>query len=123
MTTWLSKQLGAQTEELACHYLTQQGLRLITRNYRCKLGEIDLIMQDGEQLVFVEVRYRKQTAFGSSAESINYFKQQKLIKAASYYLQTHQLYNTQACRFDVIAVAKQTDSFKLEWLKNAFQVS
>lgn len=123
MTTSLSKQLGIETEELAYRYLIQQGLKLITRNYRCKLGEIDLIMRDKETIVFVEVRYRKQKTFGSSIESIDYFKQKKLIKTASYYLQTQQLYNTQACRFDVMAIAKQADTFKLEWLKNAFQVS
>lgn len=124
MTSTLnSNALGAQAEDLACQYLNQQGLQLVARNYRCKLGEIDLIMRDKDYLVFVEVRYRKQMGFGSNLESVNYFKQQKLIKATRYYLQTHNLYNTQACRFDVVALTKQTGEFKLEWIKDAFQVS
>jgi len=117
-----SSALGAEAEKFAERYLTEQGLRLIVRNYRCKLGEIDLIMQEGELLVFVEVRYRKGSHFGSASETVTYFKQQKIIKAASYYLQTTRLYNYQACRFDVIALEKQAKDFKLQWIKDAFRV-
>jgi putative endonuclease len=123
MTLLPSKQLGAEAETFAQNYLIEQGLQLIARNFSCKLGEIDLIMRDSDQMVFIEVRYRKQIGYGSSQESVNYFKQQKLIKAASYYLQTQGLYNSQSCRFDMVALAKQANGFKLEWIKDAFQVS
>lgn len=125
MTTTISNSntQGEQAEKLACSYLVQQGLRLVSRNYRCRLGEIDLIMQDKNYLVFIEVRYRKHNAFGSPSETVTYAKQQKIIKAARLYLQANKRYSSHACRFDVIAITKHNNDFKLEWIKDAFQVS
>lgn len=117
------RDIGLAAEEAAYQYLLKQGLKPVLRNYNCKLGEIDLIMQECADLVFIEVRYRKQIKYGSPLESITYTKQQKLIKTAAHYLQTQRLYNFQSCRFDVVSVLKQVDSYKVEWLKNAFQVS
>ncbi|MFX7820786.1 YraN family protein, partial [Acinetobacter baumannii] len=74
-------------EDAALVYLQQQGLRLLERNWRCKAGEIDLIMQDDATLVFVEVRRRKNDRFGGAAASVTWHKQQKLIRAAQWYLQ------------------------------------
>ena len=78
---------GEAAEEAALRWLEQQGLGLVTRNYRCKAGEIDLVMQDGESLVFVEVRYRRHAGFGSAAESVGTAKQRRLRLAAEHYLQ------------------------------------
>ena len=74
-----AESAGTGAEDLACAYLQQNGLRLLARNYRCRSGEIDLIMRDGEYLVFVEVRYRKREAFGSAAETVSSSKRARII--------------------------------------------
>ena len=80
---------GQYAEQLACDHLEKEGLRLVQKNYHCPMGEIDLIMKDKEMLVFVEVRYRKNTQYGSGAESVNGPKQKKLLSTAMHYLQRH----------------------------------
>lgn len=87
------------------------------KNYRCKTGEIDLIMQQGETLVFIEVRLRSHRQFANAAESVTFAKQRKIIKTAQFYLQQHQLTDKINCRFDVIAFGEDTVP---EWIKNAF---
>lgn len=114
-----SRTKGQQQERLAESYLKQQGLRLVTRNYQCKMGEIDLIMQHGDTLVFVEVRYRKTNQFGSASETVDYRKQKKLMNTAMLYLQQHASYNNSPCRFDVIAINGEGT---VEWIANAFGV-
>lgn len=112
-------QRGLAGEELAGEYLQQHGLQLVTRNYRCKLGEIDLIMQERDHtLVFVEVRYRQNNSHGGSAASVTINKQQKLIRTALYYLQNTKLLNKVACRFDVLAISGPN---QVEWIKDAFR--
>ena len=106
--------LGQHSEQAACRYLTDQGCRLICKNYRCRFGEIDLIMQDQEYLIFVEVRYRRNLAYGGSLQSITRSKQKKIIKTAQHYLNYHP--TDDATRFDVIAFNGQ----QLTWIKNAF---
>lgn len=106
---------GPWAENYAYDYLQQQGLTPITRNYRSQVGEIDLIMQDQEELVFVEVRYRKNDHFGSALESVTYSKQQKIIKTAELYLQKHYR-SYPPCRYDILSITGS----RLEWLKNAF---
>lgn len=124
-----TKKFGTHIENLVCDYLRRQKLKLITRNYTCCIGEIDLIMQDQFTLVFIEVRYRKHLAFGSSLESVNWIKQNKILKTAEYYLLSQQLSEKIACRFDVVGVKPMTqklvsisklDSAQVEWVKNAF---
>jgi len=110
---------GALAEARAEVFLLQQGLVKREQNYRCKLGEIDLIMQHNTTLVFIEVRLRSHTGFASAAESVTVRKQQKIIKTAQYYLQQHQLTDTANCRFDVIAFS---DNGNPEWIKDAFSV-
>ncbi len=109
---------GDQAETLACSHLQQTGLQLVEKNYRCKGGEIDLIMRDGESLVFVEVRFRKSSSFGSAAESVTASKQRKLITAASHYLQRQR--NSWPCRFDVVGITGEHDPV-IQWIKDAFQ--
>ena len=95
---------GNAAEDQVLDYLTGQNLRLVTRNYSCRAGEIDLIMKDGAQLVFVEVRYRTRLDFGSALESVTPAKQRKLIATAQYYLQRSGI--TPACRFDVVGMGQ-----------------
>jgi len=111
---------GAQAEEQAKSFLETQGLRLSERNYRCRQGELDLIMQDGETVVFVEVRYRKNGAFGGPAASITPAKQRRIIVAANHYLLSRQNKKTPACRFDVLAITGK-DPQNISWIKDAFQ--
>jgi len=115
----LSKAIGEQAEQFAHDYLVQHGLRCLTRNFSCRSGEIDLIMQDNATVVFVEVRYRQSNRFGSALESVNFQKQQKLIKTAHYYLQSSPSSNS-ACRFDVIGLSPNDQQFDIDWIKDAF---
>jgi putative endonuclease len=109
-------QQGADAEQQAYDFLLQQGLKPVCRNFRCKRGELDLIMLDGEILVIVEVRFRKSNMFGSAIESVTAKKRAKIIYATQYYLSTHAVKNT--VRFDVVAISAGND---LNWIKNAFQ--
>ncbi len=96
-------------------------MKLITRNFRCRLGEIDLIMQDESEMVFVEVRYRQNNDFGGAINSIDKHKCHKMVKTAAYYLQQHALTDDTACRFDVIIVNSVVGK-RLEWIQDAFRV-
>ena len=109
--------LGAQAESWALQYLQRHGLRLVAQNYRSRFGEIDLIMQDGAVLVFVEVRLRRNSRFGGAAASIDAAKQQRLILTAQQYLGS--LARVPPCRFDVVLLEQATGG-DVQWLKNAF---
>ena len=108
---------GALAEQLAAQYLKRNGLKLLQANYRCRFGEIDLILQDGDTHVFVEVRLRSSSAFGGAAASIDSRKQAKLVRTARHYLSTLQ--RIPPCRFDAILM-KSKDMSNIEWVKNAF---
>jgi len=114
-----AKSIGKQSENEAANYLQKRGLKLKYRNYNCKTGEIDLIMEDDGVLVFVEVRYRKQSKYGSSLESVTKCKQQKVIRAAKCYLLENDLFDKMQCRFDIVATSLQDDN-KILWIKDAF---
>jgi putative endonuclease len=107
---------GRDAESRAAAYLQQQGLILIERNYRCRLGEIDLIARDGKTLVFVEVRMRSANSFGGAASSITASKRHKLTLAARHYLAGTR--NMPACRFDALLI--DGANYTMEWIKNAF---
>ena len=98
------KLLGDIAEDKALEFLSQQGLKLIDSNFYCRFGEIDLIMQDQDYLVFIEVRSRKNMGFGNALESITLSKQTKLRKAADYFFLTKTQYKKVAARFDVILI-------------------
>ena len=106
---------GADAEQRSARHLEQNGLQLVCRNYRCRFGEIDLIAEDGAELVFVEVRLRSRASFGGALESIDARKQAKLIAAAQHYLAS--LSYVPPCRFDVIML---DGAENLVWMKNAF---
>jgi len=108
---------------LALDHLKQQGLSLIEQNYLTKLGEIDIIMLDKttDTLVFVEVRYRKNTSHGTSIETVTHTKQQKLIRTAQQYLQKHPTYQHFLCRFDVVGVESDLKYPTITWIQSAFE--
>lgn len=107
---------GSQAEQLALEFLHTQGLRLVTRNFRGRFGEIDLIMRDGETLVFIEVRLRNCFAYGGAEASITANKQNKIRLTASQYMQQH---GEQACRFDTILMSELNRS-GIVWIRDAF---
>lgn len=115
-----SRQAGARWEETAESYLCRHGLRLIQRNFTSRLGEIDLIMEDGKTVVFIEVRYRKNSRHGSGAESITLQKQNKISRTAAWYLATNPQRAEQFCRFDVISIDPQKEDQGIEWIQSAF---
>ncbi len=106
---------GRAAEQAAADYLAARGLRLEARNWRCKGGEIDLVMRDGATLVFVEVRARGGMGFGGAAASITAAKQARVILAARHYLAAKGL--DAPCRFDAVLV----QDGRLEWLRGAFE--
>jgi putative endonuclease len=111
---------GAQAERLAERFLLKRGLTLLARNFRCRFGEIDLIMREGETLVFVEVRLRRsgqERNFGGPAASITPRKQARIAAAAQQYLAGLQ--PTPPCRFDAVLL-NQLAADEIEWLKDAF---
>lgn len=111
------KATGLHYERQAQKYLRQQGLILMTRNYQCKVGEIDLIMKEDDTLVFVEVRYRRSNQYGGALASVNHSKQRKLRLTAQYYLsQSKRNLHQQLCRFDVVAFEGQD----IHWIRSAF---
>lgn len=109
---------GAQAEQWAAQYLQRQGLKLVAQNYRSRFGELDLIMQQGDTLVFVEVRQRGSAEFGGAAASIDHHKQQRLIRTAQQYLAG--LAHTPPCRFDALLM-DDPHGRNAQWLRNAFE--
>lgn len=116
----MSQHLGNIAEDVACDYLIKQGAQLITRNFKSRCGEIDLIMTIANQLIFVEVRYRRHQGFGSPAETVTLTKQRKLIKTAHYYLHQHPYLQSMHSRFDVIALTAPFHKDNIQWIQNAF---
>lgn len=117
-----STELGRAAEEYARRYLERAGLELIERNYRCRGGEIDLVMRDGGSLVFVEVRMRNDHRFGDAVESVDRRKQQRLVVAARHYLAYHRL-GDRPCRFDLVALRLQGDDYQTQWLRHIIETT
>ncbi len=117
-SSWLtSKQLGDFYEQQACHYLSQCGLLLIDQNAHFKTGEIDLIMRDGDCIVFVEVKFRRHTQFGGAASAITTAQQQRLLKTAYLWLDQHN-YSSSNTEFRFDAVFFEADVNSISWVKN-----
>lgn len=115
--------VGRRGEDRALEHLQAQGLELMGRNYRCKAGEIDLVMRDGEVLVLVEVRLRSRADFGSAAATIDRRKQRRITIAAKHLLQTHPELRRMRARFDVVAIDPAKDPGAppvVTWIRNAF---
>ena len=116
------KSLGDDYEARAAKWLQDRGLLLLLRNYRSKLGEIDIIARDGDCLVFLEVRARRHRAFSSAAGSVDWRKQQRIMRTAQLYLQRHPEMAILPCRFDVIAFEPRQSGAGLDirWIRGAF---
>ncbi|MFT3849193.1 MAG: YraN family protein [Propionivibrio sp.] len=109
---------GRLAEDLAARFLERKGLKIAVRNYRCRAGEIDLVCREGKALVFVEVRLRRNAAFGGAAASVTSTKQRRIILAAQHFLTANALTESD-CRFDCILMdGVSADS--IEWLRDAF---
>ncbi len=106
---------GENAEEQAHAYLLNKGLKPLHRNYRCKHGELDLIMTDQHALVIIEVKFRKTDKYGSALECVTRTKQSRIIAATQHYLSIHP--KDCPIRFDVIAISGDSN---IEWIKNAF---
>lgn len=108
---------GAAAEELALQYLQKQGLKPILRNWRCRGGELDLVMRDGDTLVIAEVRKRSSSAFGGAAASVDTRKRQRIIHSTQRFLMEHEEFCRFPVRFDVLTLDRED---RIEWIRAAF---
>ena len=113
---------GRRAEELALQYLQAKGLRLIARNYRCRVGEVDLVMMQAGIVVFAEVRSRASSAFVNPKETVDWRKQRRLARVAAWFLRSRPDLAARPVRFDVVSVTTPNYDARLEWIQNAFQV-
>jgi putative endonuclease len=116
----MSQARGRAAEDEALRFLQQKGFMLMRRNYRCRLGEIDLVMRDGGSLVFVEVRARDSDRFGGAAASVGSAKQRRLVAAARHFLMTHPRAAALPARFDVVAISGPAGENPPRWIRAAF---
>ena len=116
----LNLRKGLRFEDQARDYLLEHGLLLIQSNYRCRFGEIDLIMLDRDTVCFIEVKFRRSLAFGGAAVAIPRSKQRKIIKAALFYLAANMRLAHHALRFDALLIQQQSAGIDFNWIKNAF---
>ena len=107
-------------EDAALAHLLAQGLELLARNARYPFGEVDLVMRDGRTVAFIEVRYRRGSAFGGAAVSVDATKRRKLARAAQAWLKAHRAHAQSPCRFDVVAATPRGDALHCEWIAGAF---
>jgi putative endonuclease len=115
-----SQEAGNWAEAEAERYLRHRGLQLVQRNFRCRRGEIDLIMTDADVLVFIEVRYRRASRFGTGAESVTTAKQRRLLATARLFLARAAPGKQPACRFDVMSVGRGNYGPEFRWIRDAF---
>jgi len=117
-------EAGRRGEDLACRHLEAQGLRLLERNYRCRAGEIDLVMLDGGTLVLVEVRSRSGATHGGAAATVDGRKQQRFTRAAQHLLLTRPDYRRLPARFDVVALdgGPAGEQPRVTWIRDAFRL-
>lgn len=116
-----SLRKGLRYEARARDYLLAHGLRLLEANFRCRFGEIDLIMEHADCVCFVEVRYRESLDYGGASASITRVKQRRIVKAALFYLSRHTRLAQRALRFDALLLQRETDDrLEFDWIQNAF---
>ena len=117
----LARSRGSASEILAAAYLESRGLRMLARNWRCKGGELDLVALDGVTLAIIEVRQRSRAGFGGAPASVTVAKQQRILRAARYFMLRHAAWRAYAVRFDVLALHGVPDGeHRIEWIKAAF---
>lgn len=118
--TTVRQRDGAAAEDAALEHLQHLGMQLVARNVSYKFGEIDLILRDASSLVFVEVRFRRNSRFGGAAMSVDAPKRRKIARAAQAWLQSHRQFASGDCRFDVVAVCPVEGGLECQWLRSAF---
>ncbi len=112
---------GRKAERIAARYLKRRGLRLLARNYRCRVGELDLIMQEADTLVFVEVKFRRDEHWMPVIEALNRTKRRRIILTSEHYLQRQGLApDIRECRFDLVLLVGDLRSPDIRWLRRAF---
>jgi putative endonuclease len=116
-----TRQRGAQVEAAARVLLEQAGLCPLVANAGFRYGELDLVMRDGDTLVFVEVRFRRSSAYGGGAASVDAGKRRRLLLAAQQFLAGHREYRELPCRFDVVEASGDPDQPALRWIRDAFR--
>lgn len=117
------RAVGDAFEQRACVELERAGLSLLVRNYSTRYGELDLVMRDGNTIVFVEVRYRKHALHGDAAASITNSKQSRLIKTAELWLTQNPRYARASCRFDVVTYDGPLETERVSWIRAAFEAA
>lgn len=119
-----TKQIGAQAEQIALDYLLKQGLTFIKRNFHSRFGEIDLIMKQQDLIIFIEVRCRNQRRYIDAIETVDFYKQQKIIKTAKFFLCQEKWANYYSYRFDVLSINGRSDTMdNIIWVPHAFEVT
>lgn len=117
-----SKELGKAAEDDAERFLAEKGYKIIERNYRSRFGEIDIIARDGDVIVFVEVKARRNDKKGSSTSAVTPMKQRKICLTALFYLKAKKIYGQRA-RFDVVAVEGAGQNLRIRLIQNAFEIN
>ncbi len=117
-----TQRKGNKAEELALYYLRKQGLKLLERQFKSKMGEVDLIMRKAKELIFVEVRSLQSTTYNEPYESITPQKKQRIIKTTAFYLDTRPWTEPFSVRFDVISISGDQPNPKITWIQDAFRV-
>jgi len=117
------RRAGAHWEKLAESFLCSKGLKPLHRNFSCRFGEIDLIMEDRTALVFVEVKYRKNNRHGSGSDAVTRHKQGKISRTAAWFLADNPHRAEQTCRFDVISIGGDKVGQDVNWIRNAFEAN
>lgn len=111
-----TRKIGTDQEKKAAEYLTENGMQILTQNFRCRQGEIDIVGKHGGYLVFVEVKYRKGTDYGTALEAVTYAKQCRICRVADYYRCRYAYGTDTAVRYDVLAIQGE----EIRWVQNAF---
>lgn len=120
----IKKRRGRRGEDLACHFLRKKGFRILERNFRCKMGEIDIVAIGGEHLCFVEVKARTRTDYGMPRDAVNRRKQLKLLRTAQFYLKLHPgLADHASPRMDIIEILYRDEGSYVRHTPNAFSLS
>jgi putative endonuclease len=115
------RNTGSEWEAVVENHLRKSGLSTLAKNFYSRYGEIDLVMRDGGDIVFVEVRYRKSATRGAGLDSVGAGKRTKLIRTASMFLQSQRNSSNTPCRFDVVSCSGTPDAPQIDWIRNAFE--
>lgn len=114
---------GRSAEQLAAAYLVRQGLILVASNHRARVGELDLVMREGQTLVIIEVRSRTSTRVATPAETVDRHKQRRIILATQHFILQNRCYRDWPLRFDVVAVTGELVTAEIRWIRAAFTLN